>query len=189
MPGGLRAARPTKRGKGQREGQCPSPAVLFSPQFHNCGIFAQKNAAVQAEPLQSIPFSSSQDPASHRYTVGSSADISAASVSLTGILFVPLLYQILPAIHEETLNVPKRNYVQKENTAGGGVCLCLLSRIQVADQQNEGQDQGENADRPGIQGLPGGEHQHQAGSRHCQRTCHRQLPADRHGELTIGQQI
>jgi hypothetical protein len=62
------------------------------------------------------------DPASHRYTVGVSADISTASVSLTGSVFVFLLYQILPAIDEEFLNSRIRKSKQNKNTAQGGVC-------------------------------------------------------------------
>ena len=85
-------------------------------------FFAQKSSGSE-EPLHHIHFFLVlPDPASHRYTVGVSADISTASVSLTGSVFVSILYQSRGAIDEEFLNTPKRNYVQKENAAESGVC-------------------------------------------------------------------
>lgn len=48
-------------------------------------LFAEKNAAVLKRTAAAIIFPLPIDPASHRYTVGSSADISAASDSLTWI--------------------------------------------------------------------------------------------------------
>ena len=67
-------------------------------------------------------FSSSSEPASHRYTVGLSADISTASAFLTGLCFVFLLYHRCFAIDEESLNEQKRKYYQKANAARGGIC-------------------------------------------------------------------
>lgn len=72
-----------------------------------------KNAEVQvAEPLQTIILFR-KTVVCHRYTVGTSADISAASVSLTKSPSVPLVYQIAAANGEETLNEEIRNYYQK----------------------------------------------------------------------------
>ena len=104
-----------------------SPTYYFTPAdriIRRC-IFCNTGRKKQRLRRTAAPYSFFlvlPDPASHRYTVGVSADISTASVSLTGSVFVPILYQSCGAIDEEFLNTSKRNYVQKENAAHSGVC-------------------------------------------------------------------
>ena len=57
-------------------------------------------------------FPLTSDKMSHRYAVGLSADISAASVSLTGFCSVFTVYHMYGGIDEESVNVLKRNYFQ-----------------------------------------------------------------------------
>ena len=61
-----------------------------------------------------------------------------------------------------------------------------LCRIEIAEQNQNGQHQGKNADGPGIQCLPGAKHQKQAGS--CQtQWCHdSHIPGDHLGKFTSG---
>ena len=101
---------------------------LISEIMQSCRIFTWNNATAaisgsgfsykkmqrfQTESLQANILLTA-DRMSHRYAVGLSADISAASVSLISLCFVPVLYHIHPANHEESLNVRKRKYYQKK---------------------------------------------------------------------------
>ena len=72
--------------------------------FEAAAFLHKKMQRLRYEPLQLFLFLFLSDPASHRYTVGLSADISTASDCLTTFACVLTVYHILRAIHEESLN-------------------------------------------------------------------------------------
>lgn len=68
-----------------------------------------KKAAAYRKPLLSFVLFSGKARC-HRAAVGLSANNSTASAILIASRSVPLVYQIFPAIDEETLNIAKRIY-------------------------------------------------------------------------------
>ena len=100
------------------------------------------------------------NPVCHGYAVGLSADISTASVFPTVFVFVRLLYHILPAKDEESMNGMERiyiYYIQKRRCKKQR--RCELCGVHVGQEQQNRDRQREQADEPGVQGFPGEAHQ------------------------------